>query len=133
MTFESSLPIIKAFVLDHPWSTVEEIQAGTGLHKSTVNRQLTGGYNKITPNTFLREKVTRQVSHGDGKVRGSYKWTYSPKQESTETIVTNNVKESDAVNIKKVISHHPLHVAFWAGCCSSIGEVTIHGKNHSFL
>lgn len=106
MIFESSLPIIKAFVMANPFSTAEQIQKGTGLHISTVNRQLTGGYKNATPNVFVRVKKTRKVDHGNGNIRGSYKWHYSINDGSLSFT-------KKAPIMKNKLSQHPLIMALY--------------------
>lgn len=96
----------------NPFSTAEQIQKGTGFNISTVNRQLTGGFKNATPNVFVRVKKTRKVDHGNGKIRGSYKWHYSINDGSSKVIINKTLTKKAPV-IKNKISQHPLIMAFY--------------------
>ena len=106
MTNESRLPVIFDYVKANPMRTAAKIAEDLGLNYLTVQRQLSGGYKKISEGTFLRTKVTRTLEKGaDGHARGSYCFLYFINSAKVEKVIEQPAK-------KKQVEHHPLFSLF---------------------
>jgi hypothetical protein len=77
---DSLFHITYDYVKNNPKKSAAEISKATGVMEVTVQRHLTCGRAKNKSPIFQRVKITRNLRHHDGIMRGSYCFLYSINQ-----------------------------------------------------